>query len=418
MAARQTTFLKQPNRAPRDESLPPTERYIEALQKLQCILQVPRSEPRLTGEVLARDSLPALLPAWEDLCARSLEDNVYYSPRYAQALLHSVDRSQSVRFAVVWDGSSLVALLPFKSPTFAVPVLRAAGRAWQSKYTFTCTPLLDTNLKTEAADALLNVLASISESEWIIPTVNTEGEACQSMVAALERRRIPWTFLNHFRRATLEAGPTFDEHMNINVGSNRRKGLARNRRRLEEVGKVGHESYSSGEGLERAVSAFLRIEAKGWKGKRGTALACDEQTRQFATTAFTGDETNSICRADILTVGGVPIAVSLIALAGRTGFAVKACYDESYRRYSPGLLLETELIRSFLSENWAGRLDSATSGAHVLDSLWPGRIEIADLMFSLSSRHPELRLAALKISNRTAGNIRNGLKRLMRGGAY
>jgi CelD/BcsL family acetyltransferase involved in cellulose biosynthesis len=419
MAARQGVSLEQPARAVHDESAPPTKRYLEALQKVQRTLQVPGREPSLRGEILARDALPTLLPAWEDLCERSAEDNVYYSPRYAQALLHSVERKQNVRFAIVWDDSRLVAMLPFTSPKFAVPVLRAAGQAWQSKYTFSCTPLLDKNLKTEAAEALLNVLGSISESEWIIPRVNTAGEACLSMVAALVRRSAPWEFLNPFRRATLEVGATFDEHMNTRVCSKRRKGLARNRRRLEELGKVEHESHSCGEGLERAVSVFLEIEASGWKGKRGTALACNEKTLQFARNAFTGEEISSICRADVLTVGGVPIAVSLIALAGRTGFAVKACYDEFYRSYSPGLLLETEVIRSFLAENWASRLDAATTTeTHVLESLWPGRVEVADLMFSLSPRHSALRLSALKMSNRTSENIRTGLKRLMRRGAH
>ena len=417
MAARQASVFPQPNPALHDEVLPPTERYIEALQKLQQTLQIP-GEPRLTGEVLARDALPTLVPAWQDLCARSVEDNVYYSPRYAQALLQSVEGRQKVRFAVVWDRSSLVALLPFTSSRTAVPGLRAAGRAWQSKYTFSCTPLLDKELKTEAAEALLNVLASISEREWTIPTVNIGDAACQSMVAALARRGAPWTFLNHFQRATLEAGPTFDEHMKLYVDSNRRKGLARNRRRLEELGKVGHESHSFGEGLERAVAAFLKIEASGWKGKRGTALDCDEHTRQFAASAFTGNEASSICRADMLTVGGVPIAVSLIVLAGRTGFAVKACYDESYRRYSPGLLLETEVLRGFLSGNWARRLDSASSGSHVLDDLWPSRTHVADLVFSLSPRYPELRLATLKIANRISVSARRGLKRLMRRGVH
>src|SRR5436305_15205918 len=160
MAARQTAFLPQPNRALHEEGLRPTERYIEALQKLQRTLELPGNEPRLSGEVLARDALPTLVPAWQDLCARSVEDNVYYSPRYAQALLQSVEGRRHVRFAVVWDRSSLAALLPFTSPRSAVPLLRAAGRAWQSKYTVSCTPLLDTKLKTDAADALLNVLAS------------------------------------------------------------------------------------------------------------------------------------------------------------------------------------------------------------------------------------------------------------------
>src|SRR6266566_2459279 len=64
MAARQTASLQQPNRALHDEGLPSTERYIEALQKLQRTLQIPGSEPRLTGEVLARDVLPTLVPVW------------------------------------------------------------------------------------------------------------------------------------------------------------------------------------------------------------------------------------------------------------------------------------------------------------------------------------------------------------------
>lgn len=377
------------------------------------MLQVPGWYPDLRGEVLGRDALPMLLPAWEDLCARSVEDNVYYSPRYARALLESVERDQKVGFAVVWNAMRLVALLPFTRSKFAIPLIRPAGRAWQSKYTFSCMPLLDKLRKTEAAGALLDVLASVRRGEWIIPLVNTKGEACQAMLAALERRGLPSVLLEHFQRATLEAGSTFDEHMNRHVSLKRRKDLARTRRRLEELGKVAYESHRFGEELDRAVSAFLKIEASGWKGKQGTALACGEQSRKFAVDAFTGDQANSICRADVLTLDGAPIAVSLMTLAGRTGFTVKCSYDGAYRSYSAGLLLEIEVIRCFLSGNWASRLDSATAGTHVIDSLWPGRIEVADLIFSLSPHYPELRLSALQISDRVRRIIRAGIKRLL-----
>jgi CelD/BcsL family acetyltransferase involved in cellulose biosynthesis len=378
------------------------------------MLQVPARELDLRGEVHGRDDLPMLLPAWQDLCGRSIEDNVYYSPQYARALLASVEGERNVAFAVVWDEMRLAAMLPFTSEKFPIPLLRPAGRAWQSKYTFSCMPLLDRLRTKEAAGALLNVLASISQGEWIIPIVNTKGEASQAMIAALERRELPWIFLNRFQRASLEAGTTFDEHMQCHVSSKRRKDLARNRRRLEELGKVGHQSYCFGEGLDRAVSAFLKIEAAGWKGKRGTALACDEKTRKFALNAFTGDEANSICRADVLTLNDVPIAVSLITLAGRTGFTVKCSYDETYRSYCAGLLLEIEVIRRFLSETWASRLDSGTDGTHVIDSLWPGRTEVADLIFSLSPRNPELRLSAFQISDQMRRNVRTAIKRWLK----
>ncbi len=377
------------------------------------MLQVPGWNLGLRGEVLGRDALPMLVPAWQDLCGRAAEDNVYYSPRYACALLDSVERDKNVSFAVVWDQSSLVALLPFTRPAFRIPVLQPAARAWLTKYTFSCMPLLDRERKTDAAGVLLDVLASISPSEWIIPTVNVQGDACQSLVAILAQRGLPWTFVEQFQRAILETDETFDDYVKRHVLPKRLKGLSRNRRRLEELGKVEHQTHRFGDGLDRAVAAFLEIEASGWKGKRGTALACDERTKQFALDAFTGGEARSICRADVLTLDGKAIAVSLVALSGRTGFAVKSCYDETYRSQCAGLLVELELVRSFLSEKWAKRLDSATAGAHVLDELWSGRVEVGDLIFSLAPRCPWPRLSALRATDRTTRKIRAGLKRAL-----
>lgn len=370
------------------------------------MLQVLRSELGLRGEVVGREALSALSPAWEDLCRRSLEDNVYYSPRYASALLNTVEAGKDVRFALAWHGAKLVAMLPFTASAFPVPPFRPAGRAWQSKHIYGCTPLLDAVRKAQAADALLNLLASTSGGEWVIPLLDTEGEACRALTAALARRRAGWAFMAPFRRAVLERDGSFDHHVGRHLQPGRRKDLARNRRRLEKLGELRHECHGSGKGLERAVAAFLDLERRGWKGRRGTALACAEATRDFAIRAFTGEEGTSVCRADVLSLSGVPVAVSLMVVAGRTGFTVKSAYDEAYRSYGAGLLLELEVIRCFLSEDWATRLDSATAGPHVLDGLWPGRANVADLAFSFAAHGPELRLRALAAADRAKRNMK------------
>lgn len=373
------------------------------------MLQVPGW--KLRGEVLGRDAFQELAPAWEDLCRRSVEDNVYYSPRYARALLDSVERDQGVALAVVWDGPMLLALLPFTRSNVAVPMLQPAAQAWHCKFITSCMPLLDRHRTMEAAEALVNVLASVSKAEWIIRFLNIEGETCRAMTAALRQKGLPCSFAGRFQRASLTADATFDEHMNQHVSAKRRKDIARNRRCLEKLGKVTHETHRCGEGLDRAIQAFLRIEAGGWKGRRGTALACDENTRKFAIEAFTGEQAHSICRADVLTLDGTAIAVSLVTLAGRTGFAVKCCYDEAYRKCGAGILLEVEVIRSFLTENWADRLDAATGGAHVIDNFWPGRVDVADLVFSLSPHYPRLRLSAFRLSDQVKRGIRAAIKR-------
>jgi hypothetical protein len=116
---------------------------------------------------------------------------------------------------------------------------------------------------------------------------------------------------------------------------------------------------------------------------------------------------------DVLTLDGEPIAAGVIVFAGRTGFTVKCAYDETYASYSAGLLLELEVIRSFLSERWAARLDAATEDAHVIDSLWPGRVDVADLLFSLSSRSPEWRLAALQRTEDLKRSSKRAIKTLL-----
>jgi len=377
------------------------------------MLQLSEIKSPLRGQIVGRDALTEFASAWHVLGENSIEDNVYYCPRYASALLANVDRDADVRFALVWENTDLIALLPFTAPKIRVPIAGTAAWAWQTKYTFSCAPLLDKLRFAEAADTLLDVVASFYPGEWVIPRIYTEGAACQTMIKALEANGRPWVLSNKFQRATLATGETFDGLMQSHISSKRRRELARNRRRLEELGPVTHEIRRFGSGLKDAVAAFLRIEAGGWKGKRGTALACQPATRAFAIDAFAARETDSICRADMLMLAGKPIAVGLTLFAGRTGFAVKCAYDESYRAYSAGLLLEVEVMRSFLAEAWAHRLDSGTDGQHVIDGLWPGRWEVADLIFSCAPRYPRWRMATLQRTEQVKQTAKRATKSLV-----
>jgi CelD/BcsL family acetyltransferase involved in cellulose biosynthesis len=377
------------------------------------MLQLAEIKSPLRGQVVGRDAVSELVSAWETLSKNSVEDNVYYCPRYAQALMKNVERDVELRFALVWEGADLIALLPFTAPRINIPIAGTGAQAWQTKYIFSCAPLLDKQRFTEAADTLLDVMASSHSGEWVLPNIYTQGAACQAMTKALKANGRPWLFANKFMRATLETGASFDALMRSHVSSKRRRELARNRRRLEEIGPVTHEIHRCGPELENAVAAFLQIEASGWKGKRGTALASAPATKQFAVDVFTGSEAESICRADVLTLAGKPVAVSLTLFAGRTGFAVKCAYDEAYRAYSAGLLLELEVMRSLLSDFWADRLDSGTDGKHVIDGLWPGRLEVADLIFSCAPHYPQLRVSAFQRAEQVKQAAKRATKSLI-----
>src|SRR4029077_7046693 len=123
--------------------------------------------------------------------------------------------------AVVWDGPELVAMLPFVRPSLHLPLLQAGARAWQSTYSFSCTPVLDRPRKDDAASALLDVLASACAGEWMVPRVNTDGEGWPAFLTGLERKAAPWRFAGAFSRASLTGGSSFEEHMDRHVSAKR-----------------------------------------------------------------------------------------------------------------------------------------------------------------------------------------------------
>lgn len=342
------------------------------------------------------------------LCERSIEDNVYYSPKYALALLDTVER-RKVSILTLWQGDTMVALLPTTHLPLGIPGLFPSSSGWGTLYTFNGMPILDGKETRRVAAALVDCMARTHGGDWIIPQVNVGGPAFDALTGAFLERGIPWQVHSPFERAMLAAGMDYGQHLDANVSSKRQRDLARSRRKLEEIGRVSCQSHTSGPGLQRAVLAFLELEAKGWKGRRGTALACRDDTREFALRAFASDEEGQ-CRADVLMLDDNPVAVGIMVLSGKTAFTVKGAYDEAYARCSAGLLLELEVLKSFLGSPWADKLDSATAGKHVIDEFWPERQQVANLAFSFSKIFPSQRLSVMQASSRIQTRARARIK--------
>ena len=346
-----------------------------------------------TTKIEDRSSLQAILPHWHDLAERSAENNVHYAPNYALALLDSVDAAKHVRFVTVWDGNDLMAFLPVVTRV-PIPGVTASGSAWATDYTNGCTPLIDRDRFLDASHGLVEGLAKLTRGEWVIPKLNENGIVAKSIIDALDYRQAPWAMRESFQRALLHTGDSFESHMKTHIGSKRRRKLERNRRRLEECGTVSFRTYTSGDDLDGAVEDFLRIEASGWKGKRGTALGCKPDTAEFARRAFGSNGIYAKSRVDLLLLNDESIAAGVIVFSGETAFSVKGGYDERYAVWGAGLLLEVEILKSFLTEKWATRLDSATYGPHAIDRLWPDRMSVADLTFSFAPAMAQPRLSA------------------------
>jgi CelD/BcsL family acetyltransferase involved in cellulose biosynthesis len=172
-----------------------------------------------------------------------------------------------------------------------------------------------------------------------------EGSAELAAVTALPRRRAvvvsrtaPGT-----PRLTLPDDPSALDRA---LSASRRTALRRARRRAEQEGALAVDVVApgpdtAGEQLDRLV----QVEAKGWKGRAGTALFHDTALRRFFSSYAGRAAELGTLRMSFLRIGEATAAAQLAVEVGDRLWVLKIGYDEAWSRVSPGVLLTHETIR-------------------------------------------------------------------------
>jgi CelD/BcsL family acetyltransferase involved in cellulose biosynthesis len=127
-------------------------------------------------------------------------------------------------------------------------------------------------------------------------------------------------------------------------GRNLLRNVRRRRRRLEEAGQV-----TFGVGADQAaldeLDGFLRLEAAGWKGRERTAISARPETLGFYTSVARWAADRGWLRMASLRLDGVPLATQLFLEETSRSHLLKTAHDERFRRFSPGILLQQELLQ-------------------------------------------------------------------------
>jgi CelD/BcsL family acetyltransferase involved in cellulose biosynthesis len=121
-------------------------------------------------------------------------------------------------------------------------------------------------------------------------------------------------------------------------------------RRLEEAqqGKVSFEVEQHG--TPELFERFVKLEASGWKGSQGSAIAQRAEVNCFYERIVEYLTDAGALRCYALNAGGKTIAMHLGVLMNGVYYTPKVAYDESYAAFSPGQLLNQFAIKD-LSRN-------------------------------------------------------------------
>ena len=344
--------------------------------------------------------LSAIVPAWEDLAGHALEPNAFYEPwMLLPALEHLDDGGAGLRCVTVWleegGGSRLCGLFPFHSPRRFKGLPVAAMGSYRHRHWLLATPLVRAGREAACFAALFDWLAKDGEGASLLEFryVPCDGPVYAAIADALHSRDMMVLATDGFSRALLTKG---DGHA-VEVPHGIAKELRRKERRLAERGRVQQRVLRLEGEVQRWIDEFLRLEASGWKGRRGTALACREGDRRFAAEAMSA----AWHRGQLMMVGvdleTRPLARCCNFVSGEGAFAFRTAFDESFGAYSPGVMAEVASVRQFQAQQRLRWMDSLTDPANeLLNRLYNGRRRFQSLMVA-SGALAELALSGLPL---------------------
>lgn len=220
-----------------------------------------------------------------------------------------------------------------------------------------------------------------------------------------------------YRRPLLiRDGSDPDAFLSRNLSKKRLKDIQRRRQRLGELGKVEFRVHQGEHDAAQWCRDFIELEASGWKGPSGagTAIGCSANERAFFEAVASEGAANGRVLVHSLLLDGKPVAMTVNFRSGTWVWAYKVAYNESLTNVSPGVLLEVEGSRAFLSDATIACVDSCTTSEQgVMARLWPGRRPIGEFLIAVHPRANRMVRASSSLWRRYR-SLKASLKEKMR----
>jgi hypothetical protein len=282
----------------------------------------------------------------------------------------------------------LVGLLPVVSMQQAykipLPALVSAH-----PYGTLCSPPLDHGMAVDAAATLMQAARQSGARALVLRDVALDGAAMKAFSTVLRGEGLRRRVLQWHLRASLDATRDADELLRDALGGGKLKELRRQRRRLAEHGAITFEVARSPQEIAAALETFLELEASGWKGARGTALAQVDGDAAFIRRATSTLAATGNCEIVTLRAGATAVASGVVLRHRSRAFFFKLGVDERFAKFSPGVQLTLDLTRHLCADPNITSADSTASADHpMINPIWRGRFAIGDVLIPLATHDP------------------------------
>ena len=348
--------------------------------------------------------------AWDGLARRLSAPNPFFESWYLLPGLARFDPGQRVLLASLQRDGVLEGLVPLQRA-------RRYGRhplphlaVWLHANAFLGAPLVAAGAEAAFWEALFDWAdrhagAALFLHCAAMPLDTALAEALVT-VGARQGRRV--ALVHRQERAMLASALRPADYLEHAVPGKKRKEFRRQHARLAEQGALTFARAQDGAGVGEWIEQFLTLEARGWKGGAGSALACAPATAGLFREAMAEGAARGRIERLSLSLEGEPIAMLVNMIAPPGAFSYKTAFDERYARFSPGVLLQLENL-AMLERGDVAWADSCAAPDHpMIDSLWRERRLIGRFSIAIGGaarRAVFERLLAFELSRNPAGIV-------------
>lgn len=301
------------------------------------------------------EGLRQIAAPWQEL-ADSLPDAEYFQrPQWYEAYLQLSEAPQDMVWITVHEQGQLKAVLPLQQlkrrmGPLTVRELRLVNHGHMT-LADVCADRRDTTLWPE----LWRWLHGRQAPDWdrlVVTHTPADG-----VLAGWMQQQPPAHLLQSVASssARVDCRRSLDELLKA-CGGNHRSNLSRRSKRAEAMGPLRYELARTPEELARLMPVFMSLEASGWKGKAGSAVASTPKVQAFYDTLLDGFGRRGECEIDVLYVGDRAVASVLWFRTARQIHLQKIGYLEELSDLSPGKLLMRESFRRACADPSLDRL--------------------------------------------------------------
>jgi len=342
---------------------------------------------------------PELAAAWDRLAADASEPNPFAERWCLQSALHLLDPERQARLVLVRDGSDgpVIGIMPVALATRygRLPLRHVSG--WAHPNHFHGAPLVRAGFESLFWSILLGWCDAAPWARTLlhVPRLTADGPLHRALVDVARVRGGEAEVVHREERALLDSDLSPADYWDAAVRAKKRKELRRQANRLAELGALRFRRWQAGEAIEPWIDAFLELEARGWKGRAGSALASHSDTQAWFRAILTGAAEAGRLDMRALDLDERPLALLINFFAPPGGFSFKTAFDEEYARFSPGVLLQQENL-DLLADPAIAWVDSCAAPGHpMIDSVWRERRALVWVNAALSAPADRLRFTML-----------------------